>query len=154
MPALLLILSMLLSMQCFSQRKLILTKSRGKSAQYHQGEKITFYLKDEGVKITDYIRGFTDSTIIFKDYSIDPRKISHVYIDDKTINWYFLKFKYEKLCLIAGAGYFLLDVVNTGEINAGTAMVSGSMLAAAGIFRLCIKKRIPLGGRRRTLHII
>jgi hypothetical protein len=154
MPFILLALILLMSSQCFSQDKLVLVKSRHKVAEYRQGDKITFYIRSERVKISDYIRGFTDSTIVFKDYAVNPRKISHVYIDDKTINWYFLKFKYEKLCLLAGGMYLLVDVVNTGELAASTAIISGSFLAAGGVLRLCIKKRIPLGGRRRMLRIV
>jgi hypothetical protein len=132
---------------------LLYTKKRHRTVEYGQGDYISFQLKSDKQRRTEQIRGFQDSLIVFKDYTIRPEEISRLYIDEKTKNWYFLRFKYERLFTIAGAGFFLLDLVNTEEISGETVVISSALVAAGITARLLIPRSVKLSGRRKLTII-
>lgn len=130
------------------QDMLMFKKNKNKIVYYKMGDVITFQLKNDKQKITDQIRGFTDSLIVFHYYSINPAEISHMYVDSKTKVWFFMRFKYEKLFLIAGAGYLLLDLANTGELTKETLVVSGTLITAGLLAKFLISKKIKIKGKK------
>ena len=75
-------------------------KNKNKIAYYKMGDVISFRIKGDKKKITEPIRGVEDSLLVFKYFNLNPKEITHMYVDDKTKVWYFLKYKYEKLFLL------------------------------------------------------
>jgi hypothetical protein len=128
-------------------------KNRYHQATYKTGDKITFQLKGDKGKHTDLIRGFESGLIVFRDYRINPREISHLYVDDKTRVWFILRYKYEKLFLLAGAGFLTLELLNTGELDGETLLIGGSLITAGALARLLISKKMRIRGRRRLFIV-
>lgn len=152
MPRFYLLLMMLLfyGSICCAQ-KLLFHKNRHRQALYKQGDVISFRLKKDKSKITRQIRGFEDSLIVFEDLKVNPNQITHLYVDAKTKIWYFLKYKYEKIFLIAGVGYPLLELINQGEVSKETLMIGGPLIAAGLLARWLISDKIKIRGRRKLL---
>ena len=134
-------------------QKLLFHQSRHKEALYKTGDIISFRLKNNKSKITGQIRGFEDSLVVFRNYKVNPNEITHLYVDSKTKSWYILRYKYEKIFLIAGVGYLLLDVLNTGELSEKTLIISGSLVSAGLLAKWLINDRIKIKGRRKLLII-
>lgn len=134
-------------------QKLIFQKNRYRQVAYKVGEKITFQLHGDRSRFSGLIRGFEHDMIVFRDYKISPAEISHLYVDDKTRQWFVLRYKYEKLFFIAGAGYLLLELLNTGELETESVFIGGSFLTAALLARLLIARKIKVTGKRRVLWI-
>lgn len=82
-----------------------------------------------------------------KDFEVRVSEISSLYIDEKTRWW--LRYKIEQLSLITGGGYLLLDIINTGELNNKTLIVSGSLIGVGLIARALIGNRIKIKGRTK-----
>lgn len=143
----------LLLLMCPDARpqKLLFHKSRFREVTYKPGDKIAFRLKGDRTKISAQILGFEDSLVVFKDMMVDPSKISHMYVDKKTRSWFFLRYKYEKIFLIAGVGYGVLDVLNTGEFDAQTWKASAVLVGAGLLAKVLIKDTIRIKGRRRLV---
>jgi hypothetical protein len=137
---------------CYGQ-KLLFHKNRHREAIYKKGDEISFRLKNDKSKITGQIIGFEDSVIVFPGFKINPRRISHLYVDSKTKIWYILRYKYERIFLIAGTGYPLLELVNHGEIEKETLIISGSLITAGLLARWLISDKIKIKGRRRLVII-
>lgn len=131
--------------------KLLFHYNRHKEAIYSIGDVISFRIKGSKEKTTWQITGISDSTIISMDQSIAPHKISFIYLDKKSIIWFAFKYKWTRLFLFAGVGYFLIDWANSGEIDRQNVIVSGSLLTAALISKLIIKKHIRLKGSRKLV---
>lgn len=137
---------------CFSQA-LLFQKNRFREAQYEIGDILTFRLRDTKSKISLRITGFEDSLIVFKNFKITPKEITHLYADSKTKIWYILRFMYKRIFVYAGVGYLLLDVLNTGELSEETLMISSSLISAGLLARLLISERIKIKGRRKLIII-
>lgn len=137
---------------CWGQ-KLLFQKNRNRQALYKEGDVISFRLKNDKSKITGQIIGFQDSIIAFQGFKVDPNKITHLYVDSKTKVWYILRYKYEKIFLIAGIGYPLLELVNQGEVEKETLIIGGSLIVAGMLARWLINDKIKIKGRRRILII-
>lgn len=134
-------------------QELLFHKNRIREVFYKAGDVLSFRIRDEKTKITAEIKGFTDSLIIFQNFSIKPDEITHLYFDSKTKTWYIFRFKLERIFLISGAGYALLDILNTGELNRNTILAGGSLITAGLLAGLLIKKRIRIKGKRKLLII-
>ncbi|HPM32153.1 MAG TPA: hypothetical protein PLJ60_17605 [Chryseolinea sp.] len=134
-------------------QKLLFHKSRHREAIYKKGDKISFRLKNAKSKITGQIIGFEDSVIAFQGFKINPEQISHLYVDSKTKIWYVMRYKYEKIFLIAGIGYSFLELVNEGEVDKETLIISGSLITVGLLARWLISDKIKIKGRRRLLII-
>ena len=145
---LILLLLLITSSHSHCQTLLMFKKNKNKIVYYKMGDIISFRIKGDKKKITEPIRDFGDSLLVFKYFNVNPKEITDMYVDHKTKAWYFLKYKYEKLCLIAGTGYLLLDVINTGELSEETLIVSGSLIAAGLLAKWLISKRIKIKGKR------
>src|SRR5690348_68383 len=104
--ALALLLAALIGSSADAQQMLAFKKSRYKIAYYHPGDLISYRLHGDRERYTAQIEGFTDTTIVFRHAQVGLRAISHVYVDEKTREWFAMRYKYEKLLLIAGFGYF------------------------------------------------
>lgn len=124
-------------------------KNRHRVAYYEAGDVISFRVRGEKSKVTAQIHSFEDTLIVFRHYKVSPSEITDLYVDDKTRIWYVLRYKYEKIFLIAGAGYLLLDAINTGDLTKETITISGSLLALGGIARVVISKRMKIRGKRK-----
>lgn len=89
---------------------------------------LTFTVFGNCDNIRDEIKSFIgDSIIVFNQHTIDVRTIDGVYLYKKNKVWYFMKYKWSKLFLFAGTGYLLLDVINTGEFDEKTLLISGDL---------------------------
>jgi len=128
-------------------------RKNSRMAYYEKGDVVSFRLIGGKNKITGQIEGFTDSTIVFRSYELHPRNISHIYVDDKTRQWFAFRYKYEKVLLIAGFGYMMLDVINTGELTQDTKWVSLALVGAGLTTRFLITDRFKIK-RRSTLTIV
>ncbi len=62
-----------------------------------------------------------------------------------------MRYKYEKIFLIAGIGYSLLELVNEGEVDKETLIISGSLITMGLLARWLISDKIKIKGRRRIL---
>ena len=103
----------LAALPTLGQRKLLMLEKADsrKNAYYEVGDELTFYAEGRKSRISDRIRGFTDSTIVFRHYEVLISRITALHIDDQTRWW--LRFKPAQLLLIAGAGYLLIDIASS-----------------------------------------
>jgi hypothetical protein len=132
-----------------AQHQLMFQKNRYRVAYYKSGDVISFRVKsDPSKKITAQIKGFQDSLIVFQYVNINPAEITDLYVDKKTRIWFVFRYKYEKLFLYGGTGYLLLDVINTGELDKETVVISGSLITAGLLARWLIPKKIRIRGKR------
>lgn len=136
-----------------SGQKLLFHKNRHREAIYKEGDRISFKLKNNKSKISEQIIGFEDSLIVFQDFKINPRDVSHLYVDDKTKIWYVMRYKYEKIFLIAGIVYPLLELSNEGEVKNETLIVSGSLITAGLLAKWLISDTIKIKQQRKLLII-
>ena len=136
-----------------AQDALYFQKNRRRVALYKIGQTISFRVRGERTRITQQIIGFNDSLIVFRNYQVNPREITHLYVDDKTRKWFLLRYKYEKLFLIAGIGYMTLDLLNTGEIEKETAVISTGLIAAGLLARVIISKKMRINRDRKLVVI-
>jgi len=131
--------------------QLLFHYSRYKEVIYSVGDVISFRLKGSTEKKSWQITEITDSTIVFASESIAPHKIGYVYVDKKSKIWFPFRFKYANIFLAAGAGYFLIDWANSGEIDSSTVIISGSLVAAGVISKIFIKDYLKLKGSRKLV---
>jgi hypothetical protein len=136
-----------------AQQMLVFRKSKSKIAYYEKGEVISFRLHGDRTRHTFQIENFSDSAIVFGSREVALKEISHIYVDQKTREWFFLRYKYEKLFLIAGFGYMMLDVINTGELTEETKWVSVSLISAGVLAHLLVNDKFRIAGRKR-LYLI
>ena len=97
---------------------------------YEPGDVISFRLKGDKSKHTFQITGFEDSLIVFRNYKVNPSEITEMYRDTKNKTWFFMKYKWSGLLFIVGAGYLILEGLNSGELTSETLIFSGSLIAA------------------------
>src|SRR5258705_14001369 len=100
---------------CFSQ-KLLFHKNKYKEVFYQAGETITFRLKGGNSKISAQIIRFEAGLIVFPNFNVSPKEVSHLYVDKKTRTWFILRYKYKSILPIIGLGYVFLDLVNTESL--------------------------------------
>ena len=135
---------------CFGQ-KLLFHNRGNEDALYVVGDVIAFRLMGTRAKVTGKITGFEDSLVVFQDFKVNPKNVSHMYVDRKSKNWFFMRYKYKRLLPILGGTYLLADVINTGELNQGTLVLSGSLIGAGILARVLISEALPVTGKRRLL---
>jgi len=136
---------------CFGQKSLLFSKNWRREAIYKTGDVLSFQVKADSRKITDQIIGFEDSLILFKNYKVNPKEITHIYVDKKTSTWYFLKYKWDKLLLFTGVGYLIVDSFNEKGLSEETLIISGSLIGAGLLARWLISKKIKIKGRRKLV---
>lgn len=122
-------------------------RNKNKNAYYKPGDELSFRLKQDRTKHSGEIVAFGDSLIIFREFEVHVNEIASLYIDEKTKWW--LRYKIAQLSLLAGGGYLLLDVLNTGELNETTLIVSGTLTGVGLIAHAIIGKRIRIKGRTK-----
>lgn len=120
---------------------------------YEIGDNIAFNLKEDKAKISATITGFQDSVIVFRGFKVNPSEISHIYVDSKTISWFVLRYKYTRLFLYTGIGYFLVDVANSGEISEETLAISGTLVGAGLLAKLLVSDKLAIKGKRKLLIV-
>jgi hypothetical protein len=135
------------SVTALSQSDLLMLQKRNKNKNvyYKAGEVISFGIKGRKSRITAEILGFEDSVIVFKGFKVPVNDITYLYIDEKTRWW--LRYKIAQILLIGGAGYLALDVINTGEFNKETLMISAAAIGAGLTAKLLIRNRLRIRGR-------
>ena len=131
--------------------RLLFHFKRYKEAIYNVGDVISFRTKGSKEKITWQITDITDSTIVSGDRSIEPYKIGAMYVDKKSRQFFFLRYKYRPILLAAGIGYFLIDTINSKEVDPTTVIISSSMVGAGIIAGLLIKPYIKLKPGRKLV---
>jgi len=137
----------------FSQR-LLFQKKWYRKEIYTTGEIISFRIKGDRSKITRQILGFEDdSLIVFQDLKVNPKAISHLYVDKKTRTWYILKYKYQALFPLLGTGFMLLEFVNTGKLSESTLIFGVSLVTAGVLAKLFISNTIKIKGKRKLMII-
>ena len=122
-------------------------KNKNKNAYYKPGDKISFRIKASKRKVSGEILDLKDSIVVFHGFEVRVDEISSLYIDEKTKWW--LRYKVEQIGLIAGGGYLALDLINSGEINRETLVVSGTLIGVGLLGRLLIGNRIEIRGRTK-----
>jgi len=138
---------LIIACACHAQRKMLVLKAGNKVAYYHIGDKIGIKLKGGGEKIKGQIEDLKDSLITFRHVDVSLSEIERVYIDDKTKWW--LRFKLEQLCLLAGSAYLVANVINTGELHQETLIISGALIGVGLLGKWLIGNSIKIKGRRR-----
>lgn len=136
---------------CCAQEYLMFQKNKRRTAFYKQGDEISFRLHNDKTKYTFQILGFEDSVMVLGNYRINPKEVSHLYVDNKTKIWYVFKYKYEKIFFLAGVGYFVASVINEQTVTKETATISGSLGVAAIFARLLVNDKIRIKGKRRLM---
>lgn len=76
-----------------------------------------------------------------------------MHLDHKTRVWYTFWHKYSKAVLIGGAGYFAIDVINSGEITSNTLIIGGSLVSAGILANTIFQDRIKIRGKRRLVIV-
>lgn len=133
---------------------LLFEKSRNRQALYYPGDQLSVRVKGSKAKVTGTIRELQDSIILFDYHRINVNDITHIYLDDKQKFWYGFRYKLSPLFLYAGAGYLLLDIVNTREIDRGTLLISGSLLTAGLLVRWLTRDDKTRIRGKRTIKIV
>jgi hypothetical protein len=118
---------------------------------YRTGEVLSFRLHGNPARITQEIKAFEDDQIVFRDFKISPKEISHLYVDKKTRTWFAVRYKYKYLLPIMGAGYIALDAANSGELNRETLIIGGSFIVAGLLAKLLISDAMKIKGQRRLV---
>lgn len=134
-------------------QKLLFYKKSYRQAYYKTNDVISFRLQGSREKITGKIKGFEDSLIVFEGRKVDPRQISHLYVDAKTKTWYILRYKYEKIFMFAGITWLVTDLVNSGQVSPKTLVISGSLIGASLLARLLISDSMKIKGKRKLLIV-
>ena len=147
-----LLFSVILSAVCadtFSQHHLLMLqkKNKNKNVYYQSGDVISFKVIGDSKKRTSEIVQIKDSVIVLKGYEVSVNKIFCLYVDEKTRWW--LRYKIAQLSFIVGGGYLLLEVINTGELNKETLIISGSVIGVGLIAKLFISNKIKIKGRTK-----
>lgn len=122
-------------------------RNKNKNVCYRPGDDISFRLKGNKRKISGEILELTDGVIVFHGFKVQVDEISSLYIDEKTKWW--LRYKIEQLGLMAGVAYLALDLLNNGQINKETVVISGTLIGVGLIGKLLIGNRIKIRGRTK-----
>ena len=131
---------------------LLFEKNRNHRAFYYPGDVISVRVKGSKSKVSGQIRALQDSIILFDYHRINLKDITHIYLDEKQKFWYGLRYKLEPLLLIGGAGYLVLDVVNTRAFDPGTLLISGSLITTGLLVRwLTRNDKTRIRGKRKLL---
>jgi hypothetical protein len=133
----------------FAQNILMFQKNQHRQAFYKTGDVISFRIKGDRAKHKGQIKNIEDSVIVIGYYRINPQEISDLYVDDKTRIWFILRYKYGKVLPMAGIGYLLLDVINTGEIKEETVIIGASLVATGILLKSIIGNRLRIRGKRK-----
>ncbi len=140
-------------------QQLLFYKNHNKSVTYRAGDVISFSTREDGSRMTSQISGFEgDTLIVFKNYKINPADITVMYVDEKTMGWYFPRHQIDEILMIAGLGYPLLDLINESIINGRAVdrdvlIVGGALFGAGFLARWLISDKIKIKGRRKLLII-
>lgn len=126
-------------------------KNGHREAVYGVGDALSFTVKGSPDKFSERIRGFEDSLLVFDTYKLNVKQISALYVDDKTKIWFILRYKYEKLFLLAGGLFFPLNTFNTREFQPKALAVSGALLGAGLLAHLLVSQKLRIKGKRRLL---
>jgi hypothetical protein len=114
---------------------------------YKTGDEISFKLNESRRKISGKILEFKDSIIVLEGFEVRIVEISSIYIDEHTRWW--SRYKIEQLCLIAGGGYLLLNIINKEELTEEALIISGVLISAGLFAKMLIGNRIKMKGRTK-----
>ena len=135
----------------FSQKSLLFIKNDSRYATYRIGEDVSFSVVGSKQRITQKIKEFEDSLIVFHTFKLPVKDISALFVDEKTKRWYPLRFKYDELLPIAGAGYLIADALVSRKIKPNTLLISGLLFGGGLLARKLIGDRITVKGKRKLV---
>lgn len=149
-----LLLFLFIAHHCSGQRTLLMLqmKNENKNAYYKVGDKISFRRGESKRRITSTILDFKDSVLVFKGFEVRVSEISSLYIDEKTKWW--LRYKVEQLCLLAGGTYLLVDTLNNGEFSEDTLIISGTLIGIGILAKILIGNRIKIRGNTKLRIVV
>lgn len=152
LKALITIIFLIVVHTAFAQEKrLLFHYSRHKEVVYYIGDVISFREQGSKQKTTWQISNITDSTIVSGDRSIAPHKIGALYVDAKTKMLRPIRYQLKYYLTAAGIGYFLIDSINSKEIDSSTIIVSGAFVGAGILSAVLVKDYVKLKPGRRLV---
>ncbi|MGM9508868.1 hypothetical protein ACS5NO_14120 [Larkinella sp. GY13] len=137
----------------FGQDFLLFSKKSYRQVLYKQGDIISFRLKEDKSKFTAQIEGFEDSLILLGGMKVKLVDITHLYVDDKTKDWYIIRYKYKRIFPVAGVGFLLIDAFNTHYFDKKTLIISGYLVCVGLLAKWLIKDSIRIRGRKKLAII-
>jgi|GEM_PF-1198338 len=137
----------------FSQNYLLFNKNQYRHAIYNVGDDVSFRTTGSRKKISGKIVAISDSAIIFNSFSVAPKDVSNIYVDAKTKVWFVFRYKYEVVLPIIGAGYILIDAVNTDRFDSQTLVVGLALIGAGMLARIIIPRTIAINDRHKLVII-
>jgi hypothetical protein len=156
-----LLLIALLALTCLpinlsAQKQLIILKKEKVVYRFYGGDEIVFSLKeDKKDVIKSYVNNVLDTAFEAHDVIIPYHKIARIYINKRT----FWRDTGPKL-IVAGLGYFLIDLFNTTVIQDEEASldksvtITSSVLVGAGAAMMLIQKKYQtIGGRHKLMMV-
>lgn len=116
-------------------------------AKYKTGDEIGFMLKENDAPYKGQILGFTDSTIVFKNYQFGLDEIKSIKVDEKIASNYMLKYKWHRILIMIGVGYPLIEAVNNQRINRQASFNGLLMIQAGLLIKLMLREYLPLNDK-------
>jgi hypothetical protein len=134
-----------------AQNKLLFHKNRYREAFYTVGDNLAFRIKGQKEKISGTITAIDDTVFTVNGERYNPSRIDRLYIDPETRMWFAFRYKWERLFLIGGIGYLVIDWINAGNVSEETLIISGSLVAAGLLARWLIPWHINVKKHRRMV---
>jgi hypothetical protein len=151
-PVVILIFGLLSISECFAAKYLLLKRlGRKGSIEFTDGEFIRYQLKGADSFQRSLILGFSDSTIIFRNYEVAIKDIAKIDIRKKS----FGGFRWNQLGLLSilsGGLFLVIDSINN-EFTSQTAIISSS-LVGGGLILALLKQRYFKISRKHKIEII
>lgn len=121
--------------------------------KYKIGDEIGFKLKENDVPYQGQILGFTDSTIVFKNYQFSIKEIQSIRVDQKIQSNYILKYNVSRVLIMVGVGLPIIEAVNNQRINRQVTFNGMLMIQAGLLMKLMLREYLPLN-EKYSLTII
>lgn len=83
-------------------------KNGHRETAYGLGDALSFTVGRNPARISGRIQGFEGDSVLLLDagYRVSVRRISALYVDDKTKIWFIFRYKYEKLGYLGPPWFF------------------------------------------------
>lgn len=149
MKALLIAYLLINSYSLIYAQELVFQKKNYRKVSYKIGETISIKSKDLKRKLTGKIIDLQDSIIVFNNYEVNVKNISHIYIDDKTKDWFIFRQKYDKILILTGGGGFALDLINSKKVHQETIIVSSILVGSGILFKVLLPQKMKITHKRK-----
>ncbi len=146
----LVILLICLSTIVTAQSRYLLLSKLGKNRKivFQAGEEVRFKLKEDEDWHKALILGFGEAHIRFRYYEIRLSEIAAIDIRHKPPLGVNLD-QYGMMLPIAGAGYFIIDVLSYGNVTPGTLETTGGFIVGGVLLRILRRKLFKVGNRNK-----